>query len=79
MKIRSLVLLLLLMILATSLASTCPVCYGETDANTASAVNAAILSLLLVIGAVLSFVVSLAFQIRKRMKLLAMNNLHEPH
>lgn len=79
MKARLIVLTFLVAVLLTSVATSCPVCYGETDANTASAVNAAIVSLLLVVGAVLSFIATFILQIRKRIKLEAMNNSNEIH
>jgi hypothetical protein len=77
MKLKPVFVFFLLAIVATSVATSCPVCYGETDANTASAVNAAIFSLLLVVGVVLSFFASLIFQLRKRMKVNTPNNSNE--
>ena len=59
----------LLVIFFTDAAFSCPVCYGETDAHTASAVNSAIISLLIVVGTVLSFFASMFLHWRKRMKL----------
>ena len=79
MKMRTLVTLAVLFVIAGHVALSCPVCYGETDPHTASAVNAEVISLLFVVGAVLSFFVSLIFQIRKRTRLQAGNTTHEPH
>lgn len=69
MKSKQLILSLALAALFVSVASSCPVCYGETDAHTASAVNSAIISLLIVVGTVLSFFASMFLHWRKRMKL----------
>jgi len=77
MKMQRLLLVFFLVFLATGVATSCPVCYGEADPNTASAVNAAIFSLLLVVGAVLSFFATLIFQIRKRMRLNAVDHSNE--
>lgn len=79
MKLRTFIILALFVVLITNVATSCPVCYGETDANTASAVNAAIFSMLFVIGAVLSFFVSMVLHMRKRIKLESMNNSNEAH
>jgi len=74
MKPRTIILFIALIAVVSSVAMSCPVCYGETDVHTASAVNAAIYSLLLVTGVVLSFFVSLILQLRKRMKMASTNN-----
>ncbi len=65
--------------LVSSIAEGCPVCYGQTDSNTASAVNASVIVLLLITGAVLSMFGSLFLYLRKRMKLAAENNSQNQH
>ena len=71
MKPKYGLLTLILLISCVTVASSCPVCYGQTDAHTASAVNGAIFSMLIVVGAVLSFFASFIIYLRKRMRLLA--------
>jgi hypothetical protein len=73
MKLKTIIILVAFVVFVTNAASGCPVCYGETDVHTASAVNAAIYSLLIVTGMVLSFFVSLILQLRKRLKLSSTN------
>ncbi len=63
----------------SSVARSCPVCYGQTDSNTASAVNASVIVLLFITGAVLSMFGSLFLYLRKRMKLAAENNTQNQH
>jgi hypothetical protein len=46
------------------------VCYGQTDSNTASAVNASVIALLIVTGAVLSMFGSFILLLRKRMRIV---------
>ncbi len=77
MNFKTVVISLVLVILFASVASSCPVCYGETDAHTASAVNGAIFSLLIVTGAVLSFIASFILYLRKRLKLSMADNSNE--
>lgn len=79
MRLKKFVTLILPLIAIANLASACPVCYGATDAHTASAVNAAIVSLLLVVGAVLSFFASLILRVRKRIKLASTQDSNELH
>ncbi|HEY6953492.1 MAG TPA: hypothetical protein VI758_13885 [Bacteroidota bacterium] len=76
MKTRT-VLALLVLLAFSSLASSCPVCYGQTDSNTASAVNAGIIALLLVTGTVLSFFASLFIHLRRRYKLSLVDTSNE--
>ncbi len=53
----------------TSAASSCPVCYGADGTQNMSAVNASIIVLLLITGAVLSMFGTFIFKLRRRMKL----------
>ncbi len=69
MKRRILPILLIATVAITSTAASCPVCYGQTDSNSASAVNASIIALLIVTGAVLSMFGSFIIYLRKRMRL----------
>lgn len=68
----------LVIILITNVASSCPVCYGQTDTNTASAVNVAILVLLSVTGAVLTSIASVIAYLRKKFKMSLNNNINNP-
>ncbi len=65
--------------LISNVALSCPVCYGQSDSNTATAVNASVIVLLLFTGAVLSMFGSLFLYLRKRMKLAADNNSQTQH
>jgi hypothetical protein len=65
-------------ILFSSIASSCPVCYGADGTKNMGAVNASILVLMLITGAVLSMFATFIFHLRKRMKLLADNNGNQP-
>jgi hypothetical protein len=67
MKSKIVFLFVILVFAVSSAVASCPVCYGETDVHTASAVNAAIYSLLIVTGVVLSFFVSLILHVRRRL------------
>jgi hypothetical protein len=78
MKVRRMVIVLALSGLVLSVASSCPVCYGEMGGNTASAVNSAIFTLLIVVGAVLSFFASFIVYLRKRYKLTTSANGNDP-
>lgn len=69
--------IVLFIVLTTNMASSCPVCYGQTDSNTASAVNAGIIALLLVTGTVLSFFASLFVYLRKKYKLSLVNTSND--
>ncbi len=62
------------MVLFTSFASSCPVCYGADGTQNMSAVNASIIALLLITGAVLSMFATFILYLRKRMKLVEDNN-----
>ena len=79
MRLKTVLLSLALVVLIMNVASTCPVCYGETDVHTASAVNAAIYSLLIVTGTVLSFFSSLIVYLRKRLRLSSTADSNELH
>ncbi len=57
------------MLVTSNAAWSCPVCFGETNSNTAAAVNASILVLLVITGAVLSMFGTFIFHLRKRMKI----------
>ena len=70
MIVRRILLLTLLFTAFANFALSCPVCYGQTDSNAASAVNASVLALLIVTGAVLSMFGSFILLLRKRMKLV---------
>lgn len=74
MKRRIAFLLSVMMIALASSATSCPVCYGQTDSNTVSAVNASVIALLIITGAVLSMFGSFIIYLRKRMR-LAQNNI----
>ena len=69
------VALTLLTIAASAPAGACPVCYGSPDSSSTQGMNAAILSLLGVTGGVLGGFVSMFLHMRRRAKLLA---LQEP-
>jgi len=69
MKRRLVSGLLMTMVAITSSAASCPVCYGQTDTNSASAVNASVIALLIITGAVLSMFGSFIIYLRKRMRL----------
>jgi hypothetical protein len=70
MKCRIALLLVVLMATFATVATSCPVCYGQTDSNAASAVNASVIALLIVTGAVLSMFGSFILFLRKRMRLV---------
>jgi hypothetical protein len=77
MKGRSIIVFLALCGLVANAALSCPVCYGEMQGNTASAVNSAIFTLLIVIGAVLSFFASFIVYLRKRYRLSLTENTND--
>ncbi len=58
----------------TSIASSCPVCYGADGTQNMSAVNASIIVLLLITGAVLSMFATFILYLRKRMRLAGDTN-----
>ncbi len=58
-------------IFSTSVASSCPVCYGADGTQNMAAVNASIIVLLLITGAVLSMFATFILHLRRRMKLVA--------
>ena len=62
-----------LLMTSASAAMSCPVCYGQSDSNTASAVNASVIALLIITGAVLSMFGSFILFLRKRMQLVENN------
>ncbi len=68
-SLRRTVLPALIIFAASNIAVSCPVCYGQTDSNAASAVNASVLALLIITGAVLSMFGSFILVLRKRLKL----------
>ena len=65
------------LMLFASVASSCPVCYGADGTQNMSAVNASIIALLLITGAVLSMFAAFILHLRKRMKLVAGNDAHQ--
>ena len=67
--IRLLVLAALALLFATSNASSCPVCYGDTGSKMAEGINAAILVLLGITGSVLGLFSAVFMRIRRRMKM----------
>jgi hypothetical protein len=77
MKIKSLFISLALVVVSLSVVSSCPVCYGETDPHTATAVNYAIFAMLMVTGTVLSLFASFFVYLRKRLRLSATDNPNE--
>lgn len=77
MKIRSVLISLALVVVFLSVATSCPVCYGETDPHTATAVNYAIFAMLMVTGTVLSFIASFVVYLRKRLRLSSADNPNE--
>jgi hypothetical protein len=79
MKIRSLLISLALVVASLSVAASCPVCYGDVDPHTATAVNYAIFAMLMVTGTVLSLFVSFFVYLRKRLRLSSPNNSNEIH
>ena len=79
MKSRIFVFLLTLSAFTTTVATSCPVCFGETDTNTASAVNASIIVMLILIGAILSMFGSFILYLRKRARFAVENNSINHH
>jgi len=79
MRVKYVLVSIGLILLIVNVGMSCPVCYGQTDTHTASAVNAAIFSMLIVTGTVLSFFASLIVYLRKRLRLSAATNSDEVH
>lgn len=71
---RKSIILIFSLMLSASIASSCPVCYGADGTQNMAAVNASIIALLLITGAVLSMFAAFIFHLRKRMKLVADNS-----
>jgi hypothetical protein len=77
MKIRSVLISLALVAVFLNVATSCPVCYGDVDPHTATAVNYAIFAMLMVTGTVLSLFASFFVYLRKRLRSSATDNPNE--